>query len=257
MLATSKPKPTVPVVATVERLQCEICNIKVSHKSLEEHYNGKRHRRMLRDRSKKHKTSNGEESRHIQNSEMNPVVQTPDLPHQIPENYADKKCLPHQTPEPTIPAITTVDLVHYETCDVMVPVKCLEEHNGGKKHRRMLSKPCEQSTKDGSPVENMSHEAPGFKYKEVPAEDSKGKVRDNNVAKGHVYRREVEEETGGKYMKRNNGKTRLVKSSKPEVNDLSNAAESLVQIPELTPPSGPMLFSKMAPIPAEGSSFIG
>jgi len=180
-LPNQKPKPIVPVVTTVERVQCEICNIMVSLKSLEEHYNGKRHRRMLCDQSKKHKTSNGEESRHIQNSQMNLVVQTPDLPHQTPVNYAEKKCLPHQTPETTIPALTTIELVHCETCDVMVLVQCLEEHNGGKKHRRMLSKPCEQSTKDGS-----------------PAEGSKRKVRDKTDAKGHVFKNEVEETTGGK-----------------------------------------------------------
>ena len=246
-----KQKPTVPVVATVERVQCEICNIMVSLKSLEEHYNGKRHRRMLHDQSTKQKTSNGEESRHIQNSQMNPVVQTPDLPHQTPENYADKKCLPHQTPEPTIPA----ELVHCETSDVISPVKCLEEHNGGKKHRRMLSKPCGQSMKDGSPVENISHEAPRFRYKEVPAEGSKRKVRDKTDVKGNVFKCKVEEATGGKYMKMNNGIKRLVKSSKLEVNDLSNSAESLVQIAELTPSSGHVASPKLAPIPDEGSSF--
>ncbi|XP_024641400.2 uncharacterized protein [Medicago truncatula] len=224
-------------------------HIMVSHKRLEEHHNGKRHRRMLRDISKKQKTSNGEESRHIQNSQMNPVVQTPDLPHQTPQNYADMKCLPHQTLEPTIPVVTTVELVHCETCDVTVPVKCLEKHNGGKKHRRMLSKPCEQSTNDGSPVENMSHEAPRFRYKEVPAEGSKRKVRDNTDAKGHVFKREVEEKTGGKYMKMNNGIRRLAKSSKPEVNDMLYSAESLVQIT----PSEYVASPKMASIPAEGS----
>jgi len=44
-------------------------------------------------------------------------------------------------------------------------------------------------------------------------------------------------------MKMNNGIRRLVKSSKPELNDRSNSNKSLVQIP------------KLAPIPAEGSSF--
>jgi hypothetical protein len=50
---------------------------------LEQHYNGNRHKKMLlalRKQSAKHETSNGEESRHIQDSPINPAVQPKKVP---------------------------------------------------------------------------------------------------------------------------------------------------------------------------------
>ncbi|GAU26404.1 hypothetical protein TSUD_278490 [Trifolium subterraneum] len=63
--------------------RCEICNITMIPKSLEQHYNGKRHKKVLlelRKQSAKHKTSNGEESRHIRDSQVNPVVPPKKVP---------------------------------------------------------------------------------------------------------------------------------------------------------------------------------
>jgi hypothetical protein len=62
---------------------CEICGITMIPTSLEQHYNGKRHKKMLlklRKQSVKHKTSNGEESRHVQDSQINPVFQPKKVP---------------------------------------------------------------------------------------------------------------------------------------------------------------------------------
>ncbi|MCI26221.1 hypothetical protein A2U01_0047416, partial [Trifolium medium] len=62
---------------------CEICHVKVPSKDIELHNNGKKHRRNLK--SKECITSKGEVSGHIQNSQMNPVVQ----PKEVPKSMKD------------------------------------------------------------------------------------------------------------------------------------------------------------------------
>ncbi|CAJ2666240.1 unnamed protein product [Trifolium pratense] len=62
---------------------CEICDITMIPMCLEQHYNGKKHKKVLlelRKQSTTHKTSNEEESRHIQDSQINPVVQPRKVP---------------------------------------------------------------------------------------------------------------------------------------------------------------------------------
>ncbi|CAK8532872.1 unnamed protein product [Lathyrus sativus] len=135
------------------------------------------------------------------------------LPQKTLEDHTAKKCLPHQMPEPTVPEVATVERVHCKICGVVFPLKKLEAHNNGKKHRRMLFELGEQSTKretsneeegihiqnsqkspvvhkkvpkskkDGYSVENTSYEAPRLEYKEVRAEGSKRKLRDHTGAK--------------------------------------------------------------------------
>ncbi|KAI5437117.1 hypothetical protein KIW84_023296 [Lathyrus oleraceus] len=105
-------------------------------------------------------------------------------------------------------------------------------------------------------VENVKNETSSFKEKKVPAEISNiSKVMDNTDAKCHVFKHEIEGTTGGKYIKTNDGTRRFVKSSKIEVNAVSNSVKSLVQTPEIAPPSGCVAPSEIAPVFAERSSF--
>ncbi|CAL5185445.1 unnamed protein product [Lathyrus oleraceus] len=186
---------------------CDICDVKVSPKCLKDHNNGKKHQRRLlelREKSMEHKTSNGEEIRHSQSSQDNPVVQ----PKKVPAVVSKRK-----------------------------------------RHRTRA--------KDlGFKVENVKNETSSFKEKKVPAEMSNiSKVMDNTDAKCHGFKHEIEGATGGKYMKMNDGTRRFVKSSKIEVNAVSNSVKSLVQTPEIAPPSGCVASSEIAPVLAERSSF--
>ncbi|CAK8575359.1 unnamed protein product [Lathyrus sativus] len=75
-------------------IRCEICDIKFSPKCLKGHNNGKKHKRRLsklREKSMKHNTSNGEEIRHIQSSQVNPVVQ----PNKVPADASKRKHADH------------------------------------------------------------------------------------------------------------------------------------------------------------------
>ncbi|XP_004515117.1 uncharacterized protein [Cicer arietinum] len=105
------------------------------------------------------------------------------VPHQMPKEYAEKG-LPHQIPEPTIPAVAPppvqylLQRIHCEICDVSFPRKNLKEHNNGKKHRGILELR-EQSTKHKTSNGQYSR----FRYKELPNEGSKRKHRDNTCAK--------------------------------------------------------------------------
>ncbi|KAL5080709.1 hypothetical protein RYX36_009130 [Vicia faba] len=59
-------------------IRCEICNVQLGPKCLKYHNNGLKHKLRvleLREKSMKHKGSNGKEISHIQSSQINPVVQ--------------------------------------------------------------------------------------------------------------------------------------------------------------------------------------
>ncbi|CAK8532871.1 unnamed protein product [Lathyrus sativus] len=201
------PKDYANKKCLAPRIHCEICDIKFGPKDLKGHNNGKKHKKRLsklREKSMKHNTSNGEEIRHIQSSQVNPVVQ----PKKVPADASKRK---HG------------------------------DHTG--------AKDCDFK------VENVKNETSSFKKTRVPVEISKRKVMDNTDAKGHGFKHEIEGATGVKYMKMNDGTGRFVKSSKIEVNAVSNSVKSLVQTPEITPPSGHVASSEIATVLAERSSF--
>ncbi|KAL5080706.1 hypothetical protein RYX36_009127, partial [Vicia faba] len=71
-------------------IRCEICDVKFTPKCLKDHNNGIKHERRLlelREKSMKHKDSNGEEISHIRSSQINPVVQ----PKKVPADVSKRK----------------------------------------------------------------------------------------------------------------------------------------------------------------------
>jgi hypothetical protein len=231
-LTRQMPEPTIPSDDKSSTTRCEICQCTVSRKYIEDHNNGRKHQRKVMEL----KISKGEVSGQIQSrkrkrksrraelsneSQMNPVVQ----PKEVPKSKKDGR-----------PVENTSQFRGKE-----VPAegskRKLGDHTVAKDHGLKLKK-----------VEN---EAPSFNNKKVPAEMSKRKVSDTTDAKDHGSKREIGETSGAKYMKANSGIRRPVKSSKSEVNALSNSVKSLVQISELRPPSGCVASPKVAPIPKE------
>ncbi|CAK8532632.1 unnamed protein product [Lathyrus sativus] len=209
---------------------CKICDVKFGRTNFGEHNNGRKHQMLLalRQLSMKQKTSNGKESRQIPNSsQVNPIVQCMEVSKSKKNGH-------------------TVENVSCEAPSIRykeVPAEGSKRKFGDNSG----AKDC------GLKGENVSHEAPSLKHKKVPAESSKRTLKDNTDATDHVYKSEIEVATGGKYMKTNNGIRRPMKSSKPEVNALSNTVKS--QVSELTPSSWRLASLKIAPIPVKRSSF--
>ncbi|CAI8593905.1 unnamed protein product [Vicia faba] len=186
------PEPTIPAVATPQRAHCDICGVVFPLKNLESHNNGKKHQRMLielREQPAESKTSNGEESIHIQKSQKNPVVQLKKVP-----KSKKVRCLVKNTNH-------KAPRFEYKEVPVEGSKRKLRSHTGAK----------DRDFK----VENVKHEPPSFQKKKVRAVKSKRKVRDNTDAKGHGSKCETGEAPGGKYMKMDNG-IRSVKNDQPQ-----------------------------------------
>ncbi|XP_058779039.1 uncharacterized protein LOC131653029 [Vicia villosa] len=158
------------------------------------------------------------------------------LPHQKPEAFVDNKCLPHQMSEHYADKTNSLQqapkdyakkkslppIIHCEICYVQFHPSCLKDHNNGKKHQRSLlelrkksMKPKDSNGKEISHIQS-SQISPVVQPKNVPAEMSKRKVRDNTDAKDHGFKHEIEGATGGKYMKMNNGIRGSVKNDQPQ-----------------------------------------
>ncbi|XP_045809772.1 uncharacterized protein LOC123904124 [Trifolium pratense] len=201
-LPPQMPKPTIPSDKKCS-LRCEFCHVTISPNYFEQHNNGRKHRRNLK--SKECKISKGEVSRHIQNSQMNPVFQPKEVPKsmndgrpvenmsqfrckEVPaegckklEDHAvakdqmpkltipsDKKCLPHQMPKPTIPSD--------KKC---LPPQMPKPTNPSKKKRKKRAPLCEichvrVPTKDIELHNNGKKHRRNLKSKECKI--SKGKV---------------------------------------------------------------------------------
>ncbi|XP_050911993.1 uncharacterized protein LOC127126962 [Lathyrus oleraceus] len=187
------PEPTVPDVATVERVHCKICGVVFPLKNLEAHNNGEKHRRMLielHEQSTESKTSNGEEGVHIQNSQKNPVVQH----KKVPKSKKDGCSVENTSRE--------APRFGYKEVPAKGSKRKLRDHTGAKD---LYFK-----------VENVKNETSSFQKKKVTADKSKRKVRDNTDSEDHRSKREIEEALGGKYMKMSNGIRRSVKNDKPQ-----------------------------------------
>ncbi|CAI8593772.1 unnamed protein product [Vicia faba] len=228
-------EPNIRTPASVRSLQsgavyCKICDVKFGRTNFQVHNNGRRHQMLLalRELSMKQKTSNGQGGRQTPNSsQVNPIVQ--------PKEVSKFKKIRHSVKSVSCEAPS---IRHKE-----VPAE------GSK--RKFVD---DSGAKDcGLKGENVSHEARSFKQKKVPAESSKRILKDNTDTKDHGFKHEIGGATGGKYMKMNNGIRRPMKSSKPEVNALSNSVKS--QVSEITPPSGRLASPKIAPVLVKGSSF--
>ncbi|CAL5185346.1 unnamed protein product [Lathyrus oleraceus] len=208
---------------------CKICDVKFGRTNFVEHDNGRKHQMLLalRELSMKQKASNGKERRQIPNSsQVNRIVQREEV---------SKSENGH--------AVENVSCEAPSIRNKEVPAEGSKRKFGDN-----------SGVKDcGLKGENVSHEAPSFKNKKVPAESSKRILNDNTDAKDHGFEHEIGVATGGKYMKTNNGIRKPMKSSKSEVNALSNSVKS--QVSELTPPSGRLASLKIAPIPVKRSSF--
>ncbi|XP_058779042.1 uncharacterized protein LOC131653031 [Vicia villosa] len=75
-------------------VRCEICDIQICFpNSLKTHNRRRKHKRLLslREKSMKHKDSNGEEISHIRSSQINPVVQ----PKKVPTDVSKRKLSDH------------------------------------------------------------------------------------------------------------------------------------------------------------------
>jgi hypothetical protein len=192
--------------------RCEICHCTVSRNYIELHNNGRKHQNKVK--SMECKISKGEVSGHIRNSQMNPVVHLKKVPKSKKDGHPVENMSQFRCKE--VPAEGSKSK--------------LGDHTVAKDHSLMVKK--------------VKNEAPSFKNKKVPAERSKRKVSDTTDAKDHGSKFEIGETSGAKFMKMNSGIRKPVKSSKSEV-------KSLVQIPEVTPPSGRVASPKMAPTPEE------
>ncbi|RDX77421.1 hypothetical protein CR513_42465, partial [Mucuna pruriens] len=205
--------------------------------------------------------------------------------------YAGGTYVPHQTYGPTIPAVAPLQqpqpAVYCKICEVKLgSYKNVEAHNNGKKHKKMLNlleelqrgnsngqipnsemnlvvqpKTDLKSGKNGCPEKNWSSEATIAEHKnylqkdirvtsEVPV---KVKPRNSTGAQGHSFKRKIGgAKTGSKYMKTNDGVRQLMKSSKLDINSVSDSIP--VQIPASTP--WPAVTSHIrAPSPVVGLSF--
>ncbi|KAK2374097.1 F-box/FBD/LRR-repeat protein [Trifolium repens] len=215
------PKPTIP--SDKKCLRCEICHVMIPSSNIKEHNNGRRHRENVK--SMQHKISKGKESRHIRNSQMNSV----------------EKVLKSMKDGRPVENIREAPRFRCKEVPAEGSKRKLKDHTGAKDR--------------GFKVKIEKNEDASIKIEKVPADRSKRKVRDDNTdVKDHGLKREIGEASEGKYMKTNNGIRRLVKSSKPEVNAISNSVKTPVRIPELTS-SGHTTSPKMAQIPVEGSNF--
>ncbi|KAK7380443.1 hypothetical protein VNO78_32954 [Psophocarpus tetragonolobus] len=205
-------------------------------------------------------------------------------------HYAGDMHLPHEISRPVGPLHQPQPVAYYcKICEVRLGnYKNMEQHNNGKKHRRMLSlheesqRPrmskgdipnsqvnlaVQPSTVQNSPnnecqEKNVSSEATVAKHKnylqkdiavspEVPAE---GKPRDNTSAQGHNFKHNISGTKTGKYMKTNDGLRRSMEPSKFDINSVSDSIDSPVQIPALTPQLA-VISHTMTPSPVVGTSF--
>ncbi|XP_058773351.1 uncharacterized protein LOC131647481 [Vicia villosa] len=234
------PEPTIPAEATLPRTRCEICDVEFPHQNLEGHNNGKKHRRMLielREQSTESKTSNGEESIHIQKK---PVVQL--------------KKVPKSKKDGCLVKITSHKAPKYEEVPAEGSKRKLRDHTGAEDR--------------DSKVENVKHEARSFQEKKVTPVKSKRKVRDSTDAKDHGSKRETGEASGGKYMKMSNGIRRSVKNDQPQSTPVELNASSGSNISAETDteyiscdfsatlsPEAPVTSQEFTPSPAVESSF--
>jgi len=242
--------PTIPAIAPVQSRQsnivrCKICHVTMHHKCLEEHNNGKKHRRLLEElheQSTERSVPNGRNSRLFPNSSvMNSVAQ----PMKVAESKKNGRPVENVCREAPrfsnkeVPAVGSKlkfgDYAVAKDCDFKVENACpsVKQKNAvAESSTRKLGD--NTGPKDrGLKGENVKNEAPILKHKNVPSERSKRKLMDNTGAKDDGSKLDIRGVVGDKYMKMDNGVRRPVKSSKPEANAKSGSVKSPVERPGL------------------------